>query len=85
MALERVGAKVPAYDRYARSGDYRKTAWWRPGVEVAVVVATPERRVAPLSDLSSRLGVDLKPLIIGHRELLQSPWKFIGPSTSKVT
>lgn len=73
-ALERVGQKIPAYEAYAKSGDYRKTAWWRPGIQVTVLMAVPTTRKKPLTDLWTRLTNELPPTVVTHEELLRNPW-----------
>lgn|GEM_PF-3296979 len=73
-ALERVGQKIPAYEAYAKSGEYRKTGWWKPGLEVAVVMAVPTIRQEPLTELWRRLSAALPPKVVTHNELLRNPW-----------
>lgn len=77
-ALERVGQKIPAYEAYAKSGDYRKTGWWKPGIPVTVVLAVPRGRKQALTDLWTRLSHDLPPGVVAHDEILRNPWAIWG-------
>jgi len=77
-ALERVAAKIPAYEAYAKSGNYRQTAWWQPGIDVALVLAVPEPRREPLSQLWRRLTTALPPVVVDHARLISNPWRVLS-------
>lgn len=75
--LEHVVAKIPAYERYAQSGDYRNSGWWRPGVDVHVVIAVPSERFHPITRAAAGISGRLKPIITKHTTLLRNPWEVV--------
>lgn len=76
-SLEQVAAKIPAYEKYAQSGDYRRTAWWRSGLAVQVVFAMPAERVTSLARAAADMRGKLRPLIVSHSALLRDPWQVL--------